>query len=96
MVNVRTTHEFDRWLQTLSGTYAHARIVARIQNMRKGNFGDCKPVGEGVSESRIHNGPGYRLYFIKRGRDVVVLLAGGDKSTQRRDVALALRLAADL
>lgn len=96
MVNVRTTLEFDTWFLALSGTRAYTKVVTRMRNMGQGNFGDCKAVGNGLSESRINYGPGYRLYFVRDGREVVLLLAGGDKSTQRRDIMLARRLAAEL
>lgn len=72
------------------------RIQARIDRAEMGNFGDCEPVGEGVSEMRIHFGPGYRVYFTQRGQNIVILLAGGDKSNQARDIKTALKLARDL
>lgn len=75
---------------------ARARIQARIERLAAGNAGDVKPVGEGVSELRIDYGPGYRVYFTKRGRKLVILLAGGDKSTQTGDIKTALRLASNL
>lgn len=70
-----------------------ARIIARLDSAAMGNFGDCEPVGEGVSEMRIHTGSGYRVYFTRRGRVVYVLLLGGDKSTQKRDIKRAIQLA---
>ena len=72
------------------------RIQARIDRIDDGNLGDCAPVGEGVSELRIHDGPGYRVYFMRRGLELVILLAGGDKSTQNRDIKTALALARQL
>ena len=72
------------------------RIQASIDRAEDGNFGDCEPVGEGVSEMRIHYGPGYRVYFAQRGMEVVILLAGGDKSTQSRDIKTALEIARQL
>lgn len=96
MVEVHTTPEFDSWLDSLAGDRAQTKVLARIRNMTLGNFGDCKPVGKGVSESRIDFGPGYRIYFIQRGGEVVVLLAGGDKSTQERDIQRAKNIAAAL
>ncbi len=88
--------DFDRWLQALKDDRGKARISARLRSAIFGNFGDCRPVGEGVSEMRIHVGPGYRVYFVRRGATVYVLLGGGDKSTQKQDIARALRLARDL
>ena len=72
------------------------RIQVRIDRAEDGNFGDCGPVGEGVSEMRIHYGPGYRVYFMQRGMEIVILLAGGDKSTQAKDIKAALKLARQL
>ncbi len=96
MVELRKTQTFAKWLDALRDLRARARIQARLDRLMDGNSGDAKPVGEGVSEMRIDYGPGYRVYFKTRGRTVVVLLAGGDKSTQARDVKLALRLAREL
>lgn len=73
-----------------------ARIKMRIRRAEESNFGDCKPVGEGVSEMRIHHGPGYRVYFAQRGMEVVILLAGGEKSSQAKDIKAALKLAREL
>ncbi|HEV2210019.1 MAG TPA: type II toxin-antitoxin system RelE/ParE family toxin [Verrucomicrobiae bacterium] len=80
---------FDEWLRELGDQNAVARVLARIGRVRRGNLGDCKPVGEGVSELRVDYGPGYRVYFGQKGQMLVVLLCGGDKRTQRRDIALA-------
>ena len=88
--------EFERWLAGLKDNKGRARIIARLDSAALGNFGDSRLVGEGVSEMRIHTGPGYRVYYVRRGATVYVLLAGGDKSTQRQDIARALRLARDL
>lgn len=74
---------------------AVARINARLRNASLGNFGDTKPVGDGMSEMRVHYGPGYRLYFLHRGTTVIVLLCGGDKDSQQRDIARARRLVLD-
>jgi putative addiction module killer protein len=82
MYGIDRTAEFDGWLKTLKNRKAQARILARIVSAELGNFGDCKPVGEGVSEMRIDFGPGYRVYFTRRGATVYLLLTGGDKSTQ--------------
>lgn len=84
------------WLDGLSDIRARARIQVRVERLAAGNTGDVKPVGEGISELRINYGPGYRVYFTKRGRKVIVLLAGGDKSTQATDIKIALRLARNL
>lgn len=88
--------EFDAWLAGLRDHVGRARIVQRIRSAEAGNFGDCEPVGEGVSEMRIHIRPGYRLYYTQRGAVVVLLLMGGDKSTQRRDIKSALKMAREL
>jgi putative addiction module killer protein len=84
------------WLDGLSDIRARARIQVRVERLAAGNTGDVKPVGEGISELRINYGPGYRVYFTKRGSKVIVLLAGGDKSTQATDIKIALRLARNL
>jgi putative addiction module killer protein len=93
MKAIYTTEEFDVWFESLKDKQAARRIQARIDRAEEGNFGDCKPVGEGVSEMRIHFGPGYRVYFAQRGMEIVILLAGGDKSTQDKDIKTALGLA---
>ncbi len=90
---IYTTETFDNWFVALRDKQAIRRIQARIDRAEDGNFGDCEPVGEGVSEMRIHYGPGYRVYFAQRGMEVVILLAGGDKSTQSKDIKTALELA---
>jgi len=96
MISIYTTDEFDNWFATLRDKQAQKRIQARIDRAEDGNFGDCKPVGEGVSEMRIHYGAGYRVYFVQRGLEIVVLLAGGDKSNQQKDIQTALTLAREL
>jgi putative addiction module killer protein len=96
MIEVRQTEAFAAWLRDLRDRAARARIMVRIDRLALGNPGDVKPVGEGVSEMRIDYGPGYRIYFVRRGAAMVVLLAGGDKSTQDRDIKAALRLARGL
>ena len=96
MIEVRQTEEYSEWFANLRDKQARARINVRIRRLSLGNPGDVKPVGEGVSELRIDYGPGYRVYFLQRGREVVILLAGGDKRTQRKDIETALELARNL
>ena len=96
MVEVRQTEVFSKWLRELRDRQARARIQTRIDRLQLGLAGDVKPVGEGVSELRIDYGPGYRVYFIRRGREWVILLAGGDKRTQDRDIKTAMELARNL
>jgi putative addiction module killer protein len=93
MKSILTTEVFDAWFAGLKDQQAARRIQVRIDRVEEGNFGDCKPVGEGVSEMRIHYGPGYRVYFMQRGMEIVILLAGGDKSTQTKDIKTALEIA---
>jgi putative addiction module killer protein len=93
---IYTTEQFDDWLSNLRDQQAKRRVQARIDRAEDGNFGDCESVGEGVSEMRIHYGPGYRVYFAQRGMEIVVLLAGGDKRTQSKDIKAALKLAREL
>ena len=92
-VEVRQTERYAKWFTSLRDRQARARIDARIRRLSLGNPGDAQPVGEGVSELRIDYGPGYRVYFTRRGAKVVILLAGGDKRTQQRDIKLAIELA---
>jgi putative addiction module killer protein len=96
MIEIRQTELFARWFAGLRDARARARIQVRIDRLQIGNPGDVKPVGEGVSEIRIDYGPGYRIYFVQRGTAYVVLLAGGDKKSQDRDIAKALELARGL
>ena len=96
MIEVRQTEAYAQWFEGLRDQQARARIDARIRRLSLGNPGDVKPVGEGVSELRIDYGPGYRVYFVQRGRTLVVLLAGGDKRTQDRDIKSAIELARGL
>jgi len=96
MFEVRQTERFAEWLGTLRDSNARIRIAARIRRMEMGNFGDVAPVGEGVSEMRVHHGPGYRVYFVQQGGEIVILLCGGDKSSQDRDIAKAKELAKEL
>ena len=96
MLEIRKTDVFAKWIDGLQDIRARARILVRIERLAAGNPGDVKPVGEGVSELRIDYGPGYRVYYRKLGRQVLVLLAGGDKRTQAQDIQTALRLARNL
>lgn len=96
MVEIRKTEKYAQWVDGLSDTRARARIQVRVERLAAGNTGDVKPVGEGVSELRIDYGPGYRVYFTKRGSKLIILLAGGNKSTQITDIKIALRLARNL
>ena len=96
MIHIQTTQTFDVWFANLKDKRAAARIQARIDRAEDGNFGDCEPVGEGVSEMRIYFGPGYRVYFAQRGKEWVILLAGGDKASQNKDIKAALKLAHEL
>jgi|ERR1051326_4486081 putative addiction module killer protein len=93
MIEVRETTRFRQWLDKLCDENARRRIVVRIRRLSEGNFGDAKYVGDGVGELRIDYGPGYRLYFARRGPDLVLLLAGGDKRTQWSDVEAARSMA---
>jgi len=96
MIEIRKTEVYALWLDGLRDLNARARIQVRVERLAAGNAGDVKPVGEGVSELRINYGPGYRVYFTMRGRELVVLLAGGDKGTQTTDIKTALHLARNL
>lgn len=93
MIEIRQTDEFSKWLKRLKDANAKARINVRIRRLEiTGNFGDAKFVGNGVSELRIDYGPGYRVYFTQRGSEIILLLLGGDKSTQQRDIEHAKAL----
>ena len=94
LLALQTTAEFDKWFDRLKDERASAAIRARMVRLRNGNFGNSKGVGDGVSEMRIDQGPGYRVYYTRIGLVIVVLLVGGDKGTQTRDIAAAKRLAA--
>lgn len=96
MIEVRQTEAYARWIADLNDDRARARIEVRIYRLSLGNPGDIKPVGEGVSEMRIDYGPGYRVYLTQRGKALVILLCGGDKRTQSRDIAAAKALARQL
>jgi putative addiction module killer protein len=93
MIEVRQTQEFSAWLHRLKDANAVARIVARMRRLEKGNPGDTKSVGKGVLEMRIDHGPGYRIYYLHRGAQIVILLCGGDKRTQQQDIERAQMLA---
>jgi len=96
MIEIRKTDAFAEWLDSLRDIQARARVQARIERLAAGNPGDVEPVGEGVSQLRINYGPGYRVYFKQRGRQIIILLAGGDKNTQAKDIKAALRLSRHL
>jgi putative addiction module killer protein len=95
MIEIQQSETFARWMRGLRDVRAKARILARIDRIADGNLGDVKPVGQGLSEMRIHAGPGYRVYFLQRGASLVVLLCGGNKGSQRKDIASARRIADD-
>ena len=96
MLTLIRSSVFSDWLNDLSDNKGKALILNRLANAALGNFGDCEAVGEGVSEMRVHYGPGYRVYFVRQGAAVYVLLCGGDKASQRRDIARAKRMARKL
>lgn len=96
MIEIHKTDVYVQWLDSLRDINARARVLARVERLAAGNPGDVRPVGEGVSEMRIDYGPGYRVYYKKHGREVVILLAGGDKRSQASDIKTALRLARNL
>lgn len=96
MIEVRKTAQFLHWLDGLRDIRARSKILVRIKRMVMGNFGDVGPVGSGVSEMRIDYGPGYRVYFVQRGKTVVILLLGGSKKTQSRDIKRAIAMAEKL
>jgi putative addiction module killer protein len=93
MIEIRSTERYSKWYRKLRDRQAQSRILIRLRRLSLGNFGDAAPVGEGVSELRIHYGPGYRVYFVRRGERIVILLGGGEKSTQDKDIAAAKALA---
>ncbi len=96
MIEIRQTDTYSKWFAALKDREARARINIRIRRLSLGNPGDVKPVGKGVSELRIDYGPGYRVYFIQRGHELVILLAGGDKKNQGQDIKQALELAREV
>jgi putative addiction module killer protein len=93
---VRKTDEFDKWLSALADQRAIAKIASRIERLGLGNPGDVKPVGEGISEMRVTHGPGYRIYYKQTGKTIVLILCGGDKSTQSKDIQRAKEIARQL
>ena len=93
---IRKTEVFGKWLDGLKDIRARARVLVRIQRLETGNSGDVKPIGSGVSEMRINYGPGYRVYFCQRGNEIVILLAGGTKRTQKTDIKRAIQLSQNL
>ena len=96
MIEIRKTDVFAKWLDGLQDIRARARVLVRIERLAAGNPGNVAPVGEGVSESKIDYGPGYRIYYKQFGEQLVILLASGDKNTQAKDIKIALRLARNL
>jgi putative addiction module killer protein len=96
MIEVRQTDEFANWLRRLKDDNAAARIVARIRRMEQGNPGNAKSVGSGVMEMRVDHGPGYRIYYVRRGTTIVILLCAGDKRTQAQDIKRAHAMAQDI
>lgn len=96
MFEVRQTEEFEAWLDGLRDQIARKQIAKRIVRIQSGLLGDTKPVGEGVSELRVHHGPGYRLYYVQRERVMIILLCGGDKGSQARDIARAKEMAKEV
>ena len=92
MIEIRETCEYAVWFESLRDRMAKTRILIRIRRVSLGNFGDVRPVGEGVSELRVDYGPGYRVYLLRKGETLVVLLGGGDKRTQSRDIQRAVAL----
>jgi len=93
MIKIKTTEEFDKWLRRLKDRQAMYRITARLDRLKQGHFGDTKSIGNGISEMRIHHGAGYRLYYTKWDKEIVLLLCGGDKDTQQKDIRQAQVLA---
>jgi putative addiction module killer protein len=96
MIEIRLTSTFSQWLNDLKDQRARHHLVTRLRRFEQENFGDVKPIGNGLSEARIEYGPGYRLYFVKQGNLVVVMLCGGDKSSQKRDIATAKAMVKEL
>jgi putative addiction module killer protein len=93
MLEIKQTETFRKWRTKLNDSRTRALIAARLDRLSYGHAGDVEPIGDGISELRIHHGPGYRIYFQKKGNKIIVLLCGGDKSTQTKDIKIAKRLA---
>jgi putative addiction module killer protein len=96
MIEIRKTEIFKRWMKGFKDAFAKAHIGRRIERLKNGNAGDSEPIGEGCSEMRIHYGPGYRVYYKDTGKEIIILLCGGDKSTQRADIAKAKIMAKEI
>lgn len=96
MIDVQKTDEFNDWLEGLRDARAKAKILTRIDRLALGNPGDVKPIGDGLSEMRIHYGPGYRVYYKQIGNTLIIILCGGDKAKQDQDIAIAKQLAAEI
>jgi putative addiction module killer protein len=96
MFDLKTTAEFDEWLASLKDRVGKAKIISRLQRLELGNAGDRSSVGDGISELRVHSGPGYRVYYKQTGKTIIVILCGGDKSTQDKDIKRAKEVAAEL
>jgi len=96
MIDFERSRAFADWLDSLKDTIGKARIIARLRAAQHGNFGDCMPIGAAVYEMRVHQGPGYRIYFTRRDQVVYLLLVGGDKSTQKRDIKRAIQMAQNI
>src|SRR5579872_4578166 len=96
MLEIRETEEFANWLEGLRDRVGKGKVLVRIQRLASGNPGDVKPVGDGISELRITHGPGYRIYYLRRGITLIILLCGGDKGSQEKDIAKARKLAGEL
>jgi putative addiction module killer protein len=96
MIDFKRSRVFADWLNALRDTIGKARVIARLRAAEHGNFGDCESVGEAIYEMRVHYGPGYRMYFTRRGEVVYLLLVGGDKSTQKRDIKRAIQMAQNI
>ncbi|MHC8364173.1 type II toxin-antitoxin system RelE/ParE family toxin [Pseudomonas sp.] len=96
MIDFERSRAFADWLDSLRDVIGKVRIIARLRAAEHGNFGDCEPIGGAVYEMRVHYGPGYRMYFTRRGEVVYLLLVGGDKSTQKRDIKRAIQMAQNI